>query len=312
MNSGNNNDSSLDINYTFRGLVLRLLRRLGHLYPLPSGQQRICNSRIVYWACRGVALTGAGQRGVDYIFSDLTDSHGRSAYLFGYNDGKIRDVFLRIIRPGDTVIDIGANYGAFSLLAARIVGPRGCVHAFEPQIQHATLLGRSASTNGFSHLMVHPVALSDRDGTAPIYCFGPDSGFASLSPPDPGHLRTLSNVRIARGDTFFRGLGLTSIRLVKIDTEKHEELVIKGAESFLKECPPDYILFEYYNPSVPFWGSSLILRLRAMDYNRFYEIPRSFLRTRIHLLDPATEPGKFSVNFLARYDHAEEPVVTHS
>jgi FkbM family methyltransferase len=297
--------------FFLRGLICRTLRTLGRLYPLPSGQPRLGSLWIVCLACQGVTLAGAGQSGIDFIYTNLTDAHGRSAHFFGCNDGKIRDIIRRIVRPGDTVIDIGANYGAYSLLAARMVGSSGRVHAFEPQLQLAALLRRSAAANRFSHLAVHAVALSDRDGTATLYGFASDTGLASLTSPGPEHSRTPIIVPTRCGDSLFRELGLTSIRLIKIDTEKHEERVLRGAEAFLRQYPPDYILFEYFDPCLPFWDATVIKNLRELGYTRLYEIPRTLVRTKIRPILSGTKPGHLTLNFLAQHDSVDESLVPH-
>jgi hypothetical protein len=96
-----------------------------------------------------------------------------------------------------------------------------------------------------------------------------------------------------------------SIRLIKIDTEKHEERVLRGAEAFLRQYPPDYILFEYFDPCLPFWDATMIKNFRAIGYTRLYEIPRTLLRTCVRLL-PRNRPGEFTINFLAQHDSVEE------
>ena len=187
-----------------------------------------------------------------------------------------------------------------------MVGSGGRVHAFEPQLQLASLLRCSAAANRFSHLAVHTVALSDREGTATLYGFASDTGLASLTSPGPEHFRTPIIVPTKCGDALFRELGLTSIRLIKIDTEKHEERVLRGAEAFLRQYPPDYILFEYFDPCLPFWDATVIKDLRALGYTRLYEIPSTLLRTCVRLLPPGTDPGELTINFLAQHDSVEE------
>ena len=305
----NEKDCHPESDFFLRDLILFTLRILGRFYPLPSGQHCLGSLWVVCWACQGVTLARAGKSGIDFIYTDLTDAHGRSAHFFGCNDGKIRDVIRRIVRSGDTVIDVGANYGAYSLLAARMVGSGGCVHAFEPQFKLAALLRRSATVNRFSHLEVHPVALSDREGTASLYGFASDTGLASLTSPGPGYTRTPIIVPTKCGDAVFRELGLTSIRLIKIDTEKHEERVLRGAEAFLRQYPPDYILFEYFDPCLPFWDAMMIKNLRDLGYTRLYEIPRTLVRTKIRPILPGTKPGRLTLNFLAQHDNVYESIL---
>src|SRR5215470_15490642 len=58
----------------------------------------------------------------------------------------------RLLKPGDKVIDIGANYGVYTLSMARTVGPEGRVWAFEPASGTASLLAEGIAANGFAHV----------------------------------------------------------------------------------------------------------------------------------------------------------------
>jgi tRNA G37 N-methylase Trm5 len=72
----------------------------------------------------------------------------------------------RILKPGQTVLDIGANLGMYALSMARVVGQEGRVIAFEPASNTAALLQQSADLNGFSQIEVDARAVGDRSGTA--------------------------------------------------------------------------------------------------------------------------------------------------
>jgi len=81
------------------------------------------------------------------------------------------------LRPGHTVVDVGANIGCFTLLAARLVGPEGRVVAFEPDPKNLTQLQRNIALNRLNNVMVLPNALGNR--TALVDLFG---GGSSLFP----------------------------------------------------------------------------------------------------------------------------------
>ena len=284
---------------SLRSFVRRLLKLVFRLYPFVSGQHSVASRRIVKWACRGVRDAASGRRGVDFIYADLNDAHGRSAYFFGCNDGKIRDVIKRIVAPGDVVLDIGANCGTFSLLAARLVAREGVVHAFEPQPKLAEMMRRSAAENRFRNLTVHEVALSDSDRTGILHTYAGDSGYATLSGQDvPQSWKTMS-IPVVDAGKYLAGLGLTCVKLLKIDVEKHEYEVLKAAAEFIRNCPPQYLVFEYHEPGVRFWESRLVRLLAGLGYSRIYEVPKSVFRTRVRHITRGTEPGPKSVNFVA-------------
>ena len=86
----------------------------------------------------------------------------------------------KVLRPGDTFVNIGANFGLVSLVGAKAVGPTGHVHSFEPQPDVAEMLRKSAARNGMKQLAVHEVALSDSEGIMTLQVPEGHSGSASL------------------------------------------------------------------------------------------------------------------------------------
>ena len=68
-------------------------------------------------------------------------------------------LLLDNLRPGDTVIDVGANVGYYTLLAARKVGPRGKVVAFEPDPESFSFLKRNVKANGFTNVVLEQKGL---------------------------------------------------------------------------------------------------------------------------------------------------------
>lgn len=67
------------------------------------------------------------------------------------------ELFERCIRSGDTVIDVGAHIGLYSLVAARAAGPGGHVYAFEPLESNRLLLSRNIEANGYTTITVSPL-----------------------------------------------------------------------------------------------------------------------------------------------------------
>src|SRR5947209_12853453 len=93
-----------------------LTSRLMHWYPFLSGCGTAANSRAV----RLAAGTGGGEawarlRGGPELLVPLDDYVGRAAYYVGDLDGKVSEVIRRVVRPGDTALDVGANLGVVAL-----------------------------------------------------------------------------------------------------------------------------------------------------------------------------------------------------
>jgi FkbM family methyltransferase len=163
------------------------------------------------------------------------------------------ELFARALRPGATVVDVGANHGYFTALAALLVGPGGRVEAFEPNPAVAAGLAGVLRRNGVDgRVAVHPEALSDRGGWAEFYVsVSPvNDGLSSLLASDAalahGVIRAGHTLRVPTTtfDAFAERAGLGRVDLLKIDVEGAEALVLRGMERTLAVCPPRRIVCE--------------------------------------------------------------------
>ena len=162
------------------------------------------------------------------------------------------ELFLKkVLRGGDYFIDVGANVGAFSLLAACIVGPFGRVYAYEPNPLAAELLKSSATLNWMhERLIVSNVAVGERPGHA-LLRFNPsrlgDTAIADGTQVE-AHARTIEYLGqddtvdtpvVTLDEQFPYDLPITCLR---IDAEGHEAFVLRGAERLLSHQCIDYVL----------------------------------------------------------------------
>ncbi len=105
------------------------------------------------------------------------------SYLSTPKEPETARLFKEVIRPGDTVVDIGANVGFFSLLAARLVGTAGRVYAFEPEPQNFALLTKNIALNGYTHVVAYRKAVWRRAGLVKLYLSNAlDTGAHTLRP----------------------------------------------------------------------------------------------------------------------------------
>lgn len=174
------------------------------------------------------------------LWLDLSDhTIGLNILRGRYERDEIR--FVRdLLRPGDTAIDVGAHIGFFTMQMAAVVGPGGCVHAFEPFDANADLLERSIAENGFrSRIRFQRAAVGAQPGTAtltfPVETL--NSGGAYLLPdggaPLEGNLR--QEVPLVSLDS----LDLRQpVRVIKMDVEGAEPQVLRGAQRILQEDRP--------------------------------------------------------------------------
>jgi FkbM family methyltransferase len=168
---------------------------------------------------------------------DLREALHRAVYLDLFSL-ELRRVVLPLLAPGDLVVDVGANFGLWSLLAAR----RGCrVVAVEPVPATRALLARNAERNGLTgRIELVGAAVSDATGTIEIAVPHGESGQASVS-PDPGDAVERHAVEAMTLDAL---IGERAVRFLKIDVEGHEPAVLRGAERVLRSGRVEYLLLE--------------------------------------------------------------------
>lgn len=155
----------------------------------------------------------------------------------GYERHEI-DLLCSLVKPGDCVMDIGANIGLYTLHLSRAVGPQGTVVAVEPDPDNRALLKANAEQNECSNVTILPYALSDRPGTLDLFQVDDNRGFLSFA--DLAGTGRSRKVDVKRADEQLRELGLRPVA-VKMDVEGAEPMVFAG----LGEYKPDVILFEF-------------------------------------------------------------------
>lgn len=264
-----------------RKLARRVLRGLARAYPLMSGYGTIANTRLFSWALAGQQPDWITLRCGAQLLSPVDDWVGRSLYYFGDLDPKLSWIFQRFLRPGDVVLDIGANLGVMSLVACDLVGSAGRVHAFEPQPDLARRLGEAAQANGYSWLQVHACGLGDEDASLELTVPADNLGSASFVRESASNMpATHLRVPVRNASGFFEELGLREIRLVKMDVEGFEPVVISGAMDFFRRHPPHAIVFELNDHSMAFPEQRVVQLLTELGY-RFYNIPRAIFRMHL-------------------------------
>ena len=154
-----------------------------------------------------------------------------------------RRVVDRLVSRGDVVLDIGAAHGHFCTRMLDLVGPRGAVHAFEPNPVHHARLNAIARTGPLS---LHTVALSDQPGQAtlqvPVVAGRALAGLASLEPRVGVEVQEVQ-VPVMRLDDVIGEE--TRVSFIKCDVEGHEDAVMRGAQTLLsRDRPPVLVEIE--------------------------------------------------------------------
>ena len=145
--------------------------------------------------------------------------------------------FVRLLlKPDQKAIDIGANYGLFTLSMAKIVGPGGGIWAFEPASSTSAFLSESLAINGFSHVVLDQRALSDHSGTAQLSLH--DNSELNELVRDGDSLGSSETVTLISLDDAMREHAWSDIEFVKIDAEGEEGAIIQGGRTFFATQSP--------------------------------------------------------------------------
>jgi len=261
---------------------------------------------------------------------DLAKPNHRTVHSFFANgcfyEQDISLFMIDCLRPGDCVIDIGANQGYFSLLASVLVGPEGRVVAVEPDPKNLEDIQRNLAENEFSNIAVYPNVLSDSLDEVSFYFNSDDSGGNAIwdVSQHPSNLKSKENL-VQKKLVPMTLTGLMeqidqSIRLIKIDTEGAEEMIIRGGLEAIRKRKVPYILAELHEFGLEKLGStqsSLRGLMKELGYDTFvpgwrggvpkYVHPNMKIRSR-HLLNLvfALDPD-FSALF--PYDFFEAPAL---
>src|SRR5208282_1503184 len=175
------------------------------------------------------------------IYLNLHESAAMVQRAMGAYEPAKYALIRRHLRPGMTFIDVGANKGDFTLLAARLSGNSGMVISIEPEPENHSILQRSIELNGYTNIRILHIALSDHDGTANLQ-IGSTSGSHTLSPEVKG-LRTLA-VPIKPLDGVVAEQQVGSVDMIKIDVQGMELAVLCGASETLRANPGIILLLD--------------------------------------------------------------------
>ena len=157
-------------------------------------------------------------------------------------------LFLERLKPDSVFVDVGANIGYYTLIAASLIGEQGKIFSFEPDPENFYLLQRNLQHNHFSSVDAVDAALSDEDSIGKLYLN--EDNYGDHQVYDDGSGRQSRSIRLLNGEHYL-GSKVSAIDLLKVDTQGAEYHVIKGLLPLLKRSR------EHLSMIVEFWPYGL-------------------------------------------------------
>jgi FkbM family methyltransferase len=202
---------------------IRALRRM--LRRLPRGRYLVL-AAVGPTRGRFTARLAADAGGAGFA-CDLSDQISREVCLTGLYEPPVTRAVQHHLPSGGTAVDLGANWGYFSLLAAASVGPAGTVLALEPDPRQFDALSRNVAMNGFRQVSLLQVAASAREGRVSLVGYDegqPNRGVSRIAEPAAPGRRF--GVRSTSVDALTAAC--PRVDVVKIDVEGAEDVVLDG------------------------------------------------------------------------------------
>lgn len=181
------------------------------------------------------------------------------------------ELFQKSIRLADIVVDIGANIGYHTVIAAGLVGKKGHVYAFEPDPHNFQLLTKSVTSNNFQNVTLINKALADKKGKSKLFLSNEDN-HGDLRIFDSKDKRRSIPIEQTTLDDYFGKK--QKINVIKMDVQGAEGLILRGATSILEKNKKLTLFTEFWPKALELSGVSGTEYLNLLKQNKFqvYEI----------------------------------------
>ncbi len=163
-------------------------------------------------------------------------------YGLGFEKNELALV-KRLIALNDTVLDVGANIGIYTVLVADLVGCGGKVYSFEPLPDVFSMLGENVATNQCVNVSINQVAVSDNNGEAQIFV-NTQNALSSLGNTNRGKVLRSQKVSVVSLDAYAEASAIEHADFLKIDVEGYEGHVLRGALKLIRNSPDLVIMSE--------------------------------------------------------------------
>ncbi|HEV7684546.1 MAG TPA: FkbM family methyltransferase [Pyrinomonadaceae bacterium] len=179
---------------------------------------------------------------------DLRDGISREVCFTGHYEPVVTAIVRETLKPGMTFVDVGANWGYFTLLAAGLVGRSGQVLALEPDPRLVKTLSDNVTRSGLEQVTVLPFAAGAEAGTLTLAGYDEreeNFGLSRIIPNGNGSPQTFQ-VKADSLDNILAAQNVSEIDLLKMDIEGAEGLAIAGLQRSLAQHKVKRLLLELH------------------------------------------------------------------
>lgn len=235
---------------------------------------------------------------VDGSLNDLIFLH---LFFFGVWEPALSAFLQATLKEGDTVIDVGANIGVHTLLAARCVGPRGTVHAIEASPTIFRLLQGSIAANGLGNVVARNLAVTEARQSVTIFRHDASNlgGSTIMADRAGGDEAAYVAEAVVEGMPLIDAVGeaaFRAARLIKIDVEGAELAAVRGMLAHVEALRDDVVVIIECSPES--------LAASGLDRAGFLALMAG------HGFEPQEIPNTYTVaDYLASADLAPRPLV---
>jgi len=202
-------------------------------------------------------------------------------FLYGVYEIDVDWMCSRLLKPSDTVIDIGACFGYHSIANAIRVGPTGRIYGIEPQTEMLAALRENIDANGLGNIEIDQIALSDVKEQLELHSFRDlEPGHASISTLDRSDYSVAPCLAVPLDD-YVTSKGIRDVALIKLDVEGSEMKILKGAKRLLSSCRPPIWIVEINSETshaCGFHPSELLTFLGAYGYSPYRPVWGNIVR----------------------------------
>ena len=225
-------------------LWLRFIRSYTYNTPIDKGKYRLFLTALKFCKFDHDSLAATARDGRRFVANPATGMY-QQLYFLGEYEKAISKIASHLINPGDTCIDVGANFGWYATLMAQLCGRNGKVHAFEPVPKTFRELEKNVSLSEFkSSIAIKNNALGDRHENISIRVpRGEPSGHASIASKRSGNDESF-NCQMLTLDDYLTDNSIGNVNFVKVDIEGSEMMFLNGASRLFTQAVPPVILME--------------------------------------------------------------------